>query len=147
VSTSPLFFSTAKQCGTTFADSNCFKEFGNVAIGNDVWIGARVTIKDNIRVGNGAVVAAGAVVVKDVPPYAIVGGVPARIIRFRFEDNIIQQLQKLQWWDWSESRLRAAQRWFVVGDASQLLSWAKKHEMTVFSQESRATHDFRSGEL
>lgn len=69
-------------------------------IGNDVWIGARVTILRGVEVGNGAIIAAGAVVAKNVPPYAIVGGIPARVIRYRFDPEIIAQLQTLAWWEY-----------------------------------------------
>lgn len=68
-------------------------------IGNDVWIGAKACIVSGVHIGNGAVIAAGSVVTKDVPPYAIVGGVPAKIIRYRFSDNIISDLEKLKWWE------------------------------------------------
>lgn len=69
-------------------------------IGSDVWIGARVTILRGVEIGNGAIVAAGAVVAKDVPPYAIVGGVPAKIIRYRFDSDTIARLQALKWWEY-----------------------------------------------
>ncbi|MFQ6739188.1 MAG: CatB-related O-acetyltransferase [Alphaproteobacteria bacterium] len=75
-------------------------------IGNDVWIGDRVFIKAGVKVGNGAVLAAGAVVVKDVPPYAIVGGVPAKIIRYRFTEKQIEDLEKLKWWDLDEEIIK-----------------------------------------
>ena len=68
-------------------------------IGNDVWIGTNVMIMDGVHVGDGAICAAGAVVTKDVPPYAIVGGVPAHIIRYRFDEKTIQRLLKVRWWD------------------------------------------------
>lgn len=68
-------------------------------IGNDVWIGNGVFIKDGVTIGDGAIIAAGAVVVKDVPPYAVVGGVPAKIIKYRFSDKIVQKLLQLKWWD------------------------------------------------
>lgn len=69
-------------------------------IGNDVWIGYGATILNGVTVGDGAIIAAGAVVTKDVPPYTIVGGNPARIIRQKFSDNIVERLMKLKWWDY-----------------------------------------------
>lgn len=68
-------------------------------IGNDVWIGYRALVLDGVTIGDGAVVAAGAVVTRDVPPYAIVGGVPARVIRYRFDETTISRLLKAKWWD------------------------------------------------
>lgn len=74
-------------------------------IGSDVWIGHASTIKQGVTIGNGAVVAAGAVVTKDVPAYAIVGGIPAKIIRFRFDDSIIEELEKSKWWDFDDNKI------------------------------------------
>lgn len=121
VSTSPLFFSNLKQCGVSFSDRNLFDERKKIQIGHDVWIGARVFIRDGVRIGNGAVIGAGAVVVKDVPDYAIVGGVPAKVIRYRFSDKIISELLKLQWWNWTEEKLRKAQPSFAQNDVSAFL--------------------------
>jgi acetyltransferase-like isoleucine patch superfamily enzyme len=78
----------------------------SITIGNDVWIGSRALIVANATVGHGAVIAAGAVVTKDVPPYAVVGGVPAKIIKMRFEPEQIEELLKIAWWDWPEERIR-----------------------------------------
>ncbi len=75
---------------------------GAVRIGNDVWVGARATILSGVEIGDGAVVAAGAVVTKDVPPYAIVAGVPARILKYRFSQEIISELLTIKWWDWDD---------------------------------------------
>lgn len=72
---------------------------GDIAIGNDVWIGYEAVIMAGVTVGDGAIIGARAVVTKDVPPYTIVGGVPAKPIRKRFSDDVIQQLLKLKWWD------------------------------------------------
>lgn len=104
VSTSPMFFSTLKQSGKTYVNSNCFNEFlsiegRTIIVGNDVWIGEGVTIKGGVTIGDGAVLAMNACVTRDVPPYAIVGGVPAKIIRYRFDNNIIQGLLSIRWWD------------------------------------------------
>ncbi|MDE6773391.1 MAG: CatB-related O-acetyltransferase, partial [Treponemataceae bacterium] len=72
---------------------------GDTVVGNDVWIGQNVTIMPGIRIGDGAIIGARAVVTKDVPPYTIVGGVPAKPIRKRFSDDVIEKLLKLKWWD------------------------------------------------
>ena len=69
-------------------------------IGHDVWIGQSVTIMGGVKIGNGAVVASNATVTKDVPPYSIVAGLPARVIKYRFEQEIIRKLQAIRWWNW-----------------------------------------------
>lgn len=79
---------------------------GQVLIGNDVWIGDGVTILGGVRIGDGAVIAAGAVVVKDVPPYAIVGGNPTKIIKYRFPEETIERLRRIAWWDWDGEKIR-----------------------------------------
>jgi len=99
VSTHPIFFSTLKQTQITFADKNYFKEFENIKIGNDVWIGANVIIIDGVNIGDGVIIATGSVVTKDVLDYTIIGGVPAKIIKYRFEDKEIDKLLNLKWWD------------------------------------------------
>ena len=110
VSTHPAFFSTLKQSGFTYVDKNKFEETKlvdnyNVVIGNDVWIGADVKILQGVKIGDGAIVAAGAIVIKDVPPYAVVGGVPAKVIKYRFSQEDIDFLLKLQWWNKSDEWL------------------------------------------
>ncbi|MGG3625213.1 CatB-related O-acetyltransferase [Bacillus gobiensis] len=106
VSIHPAFYSLKKQYGFTYVDNQKFDEFRyvdkekrySVIIGNDVWIASHVTLVEGINIGDGAIIATGAVVTKDVPPYAIVGGVPAKVIRYRFEDYIISFLMELKWW-------------------------------------------------
>lgn len=77
----------------------------HTTIGNDVWIGWGVLIKGGVTIGNGAVIGARSVVTKDVPPYAVVAGVPAKVIKYRFEQEKIDLLQQLQWWDWDIDRI------------------------------------------
>lgn len=86
---------------------------GSINIGHDVWIGSHAIILGNITIGNGAVVAANSVVNKDVPPFAIVAGSPARIIKFRFDESTIEQINKLAWWDWSLDQLRRNKNLFM----------------------------------
>lgn len=78
---------------------------GDIVIGNDVWIGYEAVILSGVTVGDGAVIGTRAVVTKDVPPYTIVGGVPARPIRRRFDPQTIARLEDLRWWDWEEERI------------------------------------------
>lgn len=107
VSTHPAFFSLNKQCGMTYSYEQRFAEFKSpIVIGNDVWIGDSALIMDGVCVGDGAVVAAGAVVTADVPPYAIVGGVPARIIRYRFSEEEIARLLEIEWWNKPEQWIK-----------------------------------------
>ena len=99
VSTHPAFYSPNAPTGA-FVDEMLFEGYGqNVNIGNDVWIGAESLLMDGITIGNGAIVAARSVVTKDVPPYAIVGGSPAKLIRYRFDEEEIKLLEGSQWWN------------------------------------------------
>jgi virginiamycin A acetyltransferase len=89
--------------GGDWADAMTDKTFpfkGNTVIGNDVWIGYAATIMPGVKVGDGAIIASRSVVTKNVPPYSIVGGNPAKVIRQRFSQDIIDRLLKLKWWDW-----------------------------------------------
>lgn len=100
VSTCPMFYSTKKQCGSTYADKNTFNEFLQVPqIGNDCWIGENVFICGNVKIGDGVVVLAGAVVTNNIPDYAVVGGVPAKIIEYRYDEETINFLKEIKWWD------------------------------------------------
>ena len=79
---------------------------GDIVVGNDVWIGYEAVILSSVTIGDGAIVGSRAVVTKDVPPYTIVGGVPAKPIRRRFDDAVIEKLEELRWWDWDEETIR-----------------------------------------
>jgi len=94
---------------------------GDIVIGNDVWIGYEAVIMAGVHIGNGAIIAARAVVTKDVPPYTIVGGVPARPIRKRFPDDVIQKLEKLEWWNWPAEKIRRCLAYIGNGDVNGLL--------------------------
>lgn len=78
---------------------------GDIVVGNDVWIGYEAVILSGVTIGDGAIIGTRAVVTKDVPPYTIVGGVPAKPIRKRFDDETIRRLERLRWWDWDEERI------------------------------------------
>lgn len=107
VSTHPCFYSLQKQAGFTFTKKQLFKEHKyidqdnkyHIEIGNDVWIGNDVKIMDGVIIGNGAIIATGSIVNKNVKPYEIVGGAPAKHIRYRFSDDKILALEELKWWD------------------------------------------------
>lgn len=100
VATSPMFFSRNRITGNTFAKTQTFNEWKSpVNIGNDVWIGQRALLTGGISIGDGAVIYACAVVTKDVPPYAIVAGVPAKIIGYRYSKEKIEKLLEIKWWN------------------------------------------------
>jgi acetyltransferase-like isoleucine patch superfamily enzyme len=96
------------------------RETGPTVIGNDVWIGKGATVLTGLTVGDGAVVGTRAVVTKSVPPYAIVVGNPARILRYRFDGAIRERLLALRWWEWSDDEIRARRQWFM-GDVESFL--------------------------
>lgn len=112
ISTNPCFYSTYKQNGMSFCTKNKITERKEINIGNDVFIGMNVTILDGVTIGDGAVIAAGAVVVKDVEPYSIVGGVPAKHIKYRFSKDTIKKLLAIQWWNWDREKLKSVEKMF-----------------------------------
>ena len=123
LSTHPAFYSTQGQTSVFFAKAPTYEEWRHTEVGSDVWIGSRAVVLDGLSIGTGAIVAAGAVVTRDVPPYAIVGGVPARLIRFRYGDSERERLQNCRWWDLELSGLARIQPFIVANDVEGLLSW------------------------
>ncbi|MCH5247547.1 MAG: CatB-related O-acetyltransferase [Muribaculaceae bacterium] len=105
VSTSPIFYSTIGQTGEIWVSENKFEELRfaedkfPIVIGNDVWIGYGANILSGVKINDGAVVLAGSVVTKDVPPYTIVGGVPAKVIDTRYDEETIKWLLNFKWWE------------------------------------------------
>lgn len=130
--TCPMFFSlnpNRSQSGSTFATEQMFEELKfavpekqlDVEIGNDVWIGERAMLIGGVHIADGAIVLAGAVVTKDVPPYAIVGGVPAKIIRYRYDKETISFLLQTQWWNNTEEWFK--ENWILLTDIDQLKAY------------------------
>lgn len=135
VSTHPSFFSIKEQVGFTYAKKQLYPEFSNpispeypytISIGNDVWIGSDVRILDGVQIGDGAIVAAGSVVTKNIIPYSIVGGVPAKLIKYRFTEPQISFLKKYKWWE-------KPQDWIITNahlfaDVEQFMEENKKQD-------------------
>lgn len=117
--TFPLFF---EEWGLNKKNvTSAWDNKGDIIIGNDVWIGYEAVIMAGVHIGDGAVIAARAVVTKDVPPYTIVGGTPARKIRMRFEEETIAKLQQIQWWNWPVEKIRRSLPYIMEGTVDRLI--------------------------
>lgn len=117
--TFPLFFEDWELDKKNVASA--WDNKGDIIIGNDVWIGYEAVIMAGVHIGDGAVIAARAVVTKDVPPYTIVGGTPARKIRMRFEEETIAKLQQIQWWNWPVEKIRRSLPYIMEGTVDRLI--------------------------
>lgn len=112
VSTHPSFYAIKNSINLTYIKNQKFSEqkyvdgVNYIVIGNDVWIGNNVLLISGIKIGDGAVIAAGSVVTKDVESYSIVGGVPAKIIKYRFSDDVINQLKSIEWWSQDQNWIK-----------------------------------------
>lgn len=102
------------------------KTRGDVIIGNDVWIGTEALVMSGVRVGNGAVIGARAVVVRDVPPYAIVAGVPAKLVRMRFDARTIERLEAISWWSWDDKKIARFMPNILSDDIDAFLDLAER---------------------
>lgn len=105
VSTSPVFYTKNNIFNKCFAQHD-FNEYKETLIGNDVWIGTHAFIKSGVKIGDGAVIGAYSVVTKDVEPYTIVAGNPARVIRNRFNNQVVDEMLKIKWWDWTDEEIK-----------------------------------------
>lgn len=114
----PLFFEEWKLKKENVTDS--WDNKGDIIIGNDVWIGYEAIIMAGVTIGDGAIIGTRAVVTKDVEPYTIVGGVPAKIIRKRFSDDVISQLLEIKWWDWEKDKIEKNIDKIQSGDIKKL---------------------------
>ena len=113
ISSHPSFYSSSQPLAKTFCNTEKFTPFKKVTIGHDVWLGQNCIVLDGITIGTGAVVAAGAVVTKDIPAYAIVGGVPAKLIKYRFDKKVRNLLLESQWWNWPDELLKKSRHMFI----------------------------------
>lgn len=119
--TFPLFYEAWEH---SMHPTEAWDNKGDIVIGNDVWIGYEACVLAGVTIGDGAIIGTRAVVTKDVPPYAIVGGVPARVLRMRFSERDIETLRELKWWDWPLEKISAAMPYIQSGDLLQLQSMA-----------------------
>lgn len=115
--TFPLFYD---QWNTGMEVTEAWDNKGDIVIGNDVWIGYEAVILSGVTIGDGAIIGARAVVTKDVPPYTIVGGIPAKPIRKRFSDEDIEFLCKIKWWDWDVDKISESIKYIQTGNIEGL---------------------------
>ena len=142
ISTHPAFYSTHRQAGQSFSKTEKIDELQKTVLGNDVWVGVNAVILDGCRIGDGAIVAAGAVVTKDVPAYAIVGGVPAKLLRYRFTKEVIDALTAWCWWNYSDEVLASLAEVFckkTEWDVDDITSLRRFNELALFSDNSPRT--------
>jgi len=118
---------------------------GPVIIGNDVWVGGRTTILSGVTIGDGVIIAAGAVVTRNVPPYAIVAGVPARVIRYRFSKEQIKKLLQIAWWNWSKEKIVANIDYFYGSVSDFIRKFWKEPKRSSVSEDTEK-HGMRMSE-
>ena len=127
VSTYPFTMFGGEWAGRTLDIVMGMPSRGDTVVGNDVWFGYQVTVMPGVRIGDGAIIAAGAVVTADVPPYTIVGGNPARAIRQRFADHDVEALRRAAWWDWPVDLVTDHARTIMAGTPAEIARIAAEH--------------------
>lgn len=108
-------------------ENDIVKYKGDTVIGNDVWIGEKSIILPGVEIGDGAIIAAGSVVTKNVEPYSIVGGIPAKLIKYRFNKDTIKKLISIKWWDWSDTDIFNATKYLEDTDVNHLYNYYLKN--------------------
>ena len=126
VSTSPVFYKGHNVLNKNFSN-NAYEEFKKTTIGNDVWIGSKCLIKGGIEIGDGAVIGMGSVVTHDVPPYEVWAGNPAHFIKKRFDDEVVEKLLSLKWWEWNDEKLAMCGN--VFSDVAQLFEFCQTNKL------------------
>lgn len=116
ISTAPMFYAKNLSNGISLSNHSKVEQTKPIKIGNDVWVGINVTILDGVVIGDGAIIAAGSVVTKNIPDYAIYGGVPAKLIRYRFNEKQIIQMKKIKWWNFEFEKLQQIEEMFFEID-------------------------------
>ncbi|MEU3497023.1 CatB-related O-acetyltransferase [Kitasatospora cineracea] len=129
VSTYPFTMFGGRWAEETLDIVTAMPSRGDTVVGNDVWFGYQATVMPGVRIGDGAIIAAGAVVTADVPPYTIVGGNPARTIRRRFDDADVERLQRAAWWDWPADLVTEHARTIMAGTPADIARIAAEHAL------------------
>lgn len=117
----PVFFEEWQLPVDVDSISQAWDNHGDIIIGNDVWIGYEAVIMSGVKIGDGAIIGTKAVVTKDVEPYTIVGGIPAKEIRKRFDDETISKLKEICWWDWDYEKIKSNIQAITSGDIETLM--------------------------
>jgi len=142
ISTSPVFYGADHHDQDASQLTHQQRMARKINIGNDVWIGADVVIKPQITIADGAIIASNSVVTRDVPPYAIVGGVPAKIIKYRFDEHLIKALQDIQWWKYHRNDLKGLPANNPISFVENLEKRISNEEIEEFNPEVLTINDF-----
>jgi len=115
----PIFF---EEWGLPVGEiTSAWDNKGDITVGNDVWLGFDCVVMQGVRIGDGAIIGARSVVTKDIPPYCVAAGSPARIIRKRFDDSTVEKLLSVKWWEWPDEKIKARLKAIRNGDISGLV--------------------------